>query len=98
MTDIDPNLILDVPDDDDGNYAAYVAIEKWNATGIKWHIYAQSSSGGVAFYFNPAADVDAAAKLIQPVTDPAELQDIDAVRVRADEARSRRSNNEKKEI
>jgi hypothetical protein len=29
MTDIDPNLILDVPDDDDGNYAAYVAIEKW---------------------------------------------------------------------
>ena len=39
MTDIDPNLILDVPDDDDGNYAAYVAIEKWNAAGIKWHIY-----------------------------------------------------------
>jgi hypothetical protein len=50
-------------------------------------LFAQSPSGqGVGFFFDSTHDADRARAMIQPVSDPEELKDIDAVRFRADDA------------
>ena len=90
MTDIDANLILDVPTEDDDHVAAYIVIQKWDESNIKWHLYAKYAAGCVAVYFDSVADAEKAKAMIAPVSDPEELADIDAVKFRADDARARR--------
>jgi hypothetical protein len=85
---IGPNRIVDIEDTE----SAYAAVEKWNAAGISWHLWAQSAHpSGQAFYFD-SPQLAAAAKLIEPITlSDEELADFDAVRLRADDAEARRA-------